>query len=416
LELLTDYHSGFDAGCLTEKRDRISLNAFELIAWYGVEGTPAWLGSRRYEAVCWSSLANVLTDLVQHLAAASWWEPAVVIERYVLAAYTAGRSILRRRGNGTIEFLLRPRIRQTLAAQEGQAYQLKTWLRRNENHEWVAEARNLIGEIDQLVEYGRRSETPSEAAKAGQAFAALIDKAHLPQETKKQMLHVIANAMALQLTNLTSAEVDIIELCCASVEKHPDYELNTHGHRLFDTVLLWTVRFLFNRLEVGQQDDPTVAYLFERPDGRLPHEDELKDDFFRWISTLAPGSDLEATNVGGGRADIRLKSSGERLVIEVKRDANDCSFDSIAASYAAQTTDYQNVSIRIGVLLVLDLTTANREGTPHISSLVQSRIIRRPGEEIPRLIIIVKVPGRRKRPSDLTKLAKLRVATERGNG
>jgi hypothetical protein len=118
------------------------------------------------------------------------------------------------------------------------------------------------------------------------------------------------------------------------------------------------------------------------------------------------GSDLEPTNIGSGRADIRLRSGPERLVVEVKREEKDCSFDSLIKSYSAQTTDYQNVSIRLGVLLVLDLATSNREGTPHLTSLFEMRPVHRPGEPIPRLILVVKVPGRRKRPSDLTKLAK----------
>jgi len=154
------------------------------------------------------------------------------------------------------------------------------------------------------------------------------------------------------------------------------------------------------------KDDPTVTYLFERADGKLAHENELQADFFRWLSSSTAGSDLEPTNLGGGRADLRLKSSSERLVIEVKRESVDSSFDAIAASYAAQTTDYQNVSIRLGFLLVLDLATPNREGTPHITSLVHMREIQRTGEETSRLITIIKVPGRRLRPSDLTRLSK----------
>ena len=153
-------------------------------------------------------------------------------------------------------------------------------------------------------------------------------------------------------------------------------------------------------------DDATGAYLFERTDGSLPHEDELQQDFFRWVATCAAGSDLEPSNIASGRADIRLKSGPERLIVEVKREETDSSFDALFRSYAAQTTDYQNVSIRLGVLLVLDLATPNRDGTPHLTSLFEMRHVHRYGESQPRVVLIVKVPGRRKRPSDLTKLAK----------
>ena len=64
------------------------------------------------------------------------------------------------------------------------------------------------------------------------------------------------------------------------------------------------------------------------------------------------------------------------------------------------------MSIRLGFLLVLDLVAANSEGTPHISTLFETRDILRTGETVPRSITIVKVPARRMRPSDLTKTAK----------
>lgn len=87
-------------------------------------------------------------------------------------------------------------------------------------------------------------------------------------------------------------------------------------------------------------------------------------------------------------------------------EMEDSSFESLAASYQAQATDYQNVSVRLGFLLVLDLVSTDNEGTPHISSLVRAQSVQRAHEDSPRLLVIVKVPGNRKRPSDLTKAAK----------
>jgi hypothetical protein len=95
------------------------------------------------------------------------------------------------------------------------------------------------------------------------------------------------------------------------------------------------------------------------------------------------------------------------MVIEIKREMDDASFDSLVSHYAGQTTDYQNVSIRLGFLLVLDLTTPKLEGTPHIRSLMQCRSIQRLGESEPRHVVIVKVPGRRYLPSGISKNAML---------
>ncbi len=408
LDLLTQYSAGLDKESLSDTRDRVWANAFELTAWHRDDNSPSWLGSRHTEAACWTVMANTIAGLVEHLDETAWWDPSAVIEHHLLATYTAGRSILRRRTDGSLGMLLQPRITASLARVKGQAYQLKIWLSKNAANPWADEARDLIKAVDQFVEREKGYQNPSEATAPCLTVAALIDKAGLPAVVKGSLTAVVSNAFTLQLANLTLAEVEIIERCRAAVAVHPDHHDNPHGQRLFDTVLLWTVRFVYTRLEVTQKDDPTVAYLFERADGKVAHEDELQADYFRWLSTSTAGTDIEPTNLGGGRGDLKLKSSGERLVIEVKREMSDSSFDAIAASYAAQSTDYQNVSIRLGFLLVLDLAASNGDGTPHITTLFETRDIRRPGEIVPRSITMVKLPGRRKRPSDLTKAAKSR--------
>lgn len=406
LNLLTAYQTAVDRQIFTDTVNRISASAFELSAWLETQKPPSWLGARHLETMCWNQLALAMDGLLGHLEEASWWEPAAVIEQHVLAVYGANRVILRRGLDGTINSLLRPRIIASLARQRGQAYQLKTWLQKNLNHEWAAEAQHLLTDIEHTAAGTDSNINPSDAAVEQPSIAALIDKRHLPESTKSTLLHVVGNAISIHVDNLTAAEIEIIEGTVGTAVNHPDYQTNPHARRLFDAVLMWVVRFLFNRLEMTKADDPTIEYLFQRADGTDVKEDALQDDFFRWLTTNAAGSDLEPTNLGGGRADVRLKSSSERVVIEVKRELEDSSFDSLAVSYQAQTTDYQNVSVRLGFLLVLDLSNNTNEGTPHIRSLVQTRLVQRSAEDHHRLLVIVKVPGNRKRPSDLTKTAK----------
>lgn len=245
-----------------------------------------------------------------------------------------------------------------------------------------------------------------EAESNNASLSATINEALLKNEPKKVLHSIIENAFNLSISNLTACEINILEQCKEKALGHIDYKNNTKAQQLFDAVLFWLTRFVANRLELSRAHDPSSYYLFEQKDGSLPHESELQLDFYRWLTTNAIGVDLEPPNVGGGRADIRLNSGPESLIIEVKREDSNCSFDSLYQNYSAQTTDYQNTGIRLGVLLVLDLTISNREGTPHMSTLFEIREVNRSGESIPRLILIVKVPGRRKLPSELTKLAK----------
>jgi hypothetical protein len=106
-------------------------------------------------------------------------------------------------------------------------------------------------------------------------------------------------------------------------------------------------------------------------------------------------------DIGGGRADVRFKHGQEQLIVEVKRESSDCSFEGLKASYSAQAAQYQNTGIRLGFLLVLDQCELRKSGTPHISTLVKAERITRKGETEPRWIVIVKVPGRRLVPSAL---------------
>jgi hypothetical protein len=372
------------------------------------------LGARHVQAACWNDLAGTLASLADSLQQISWWEPRVVIECQVLAAYSAGRTILKRSRDGYLETLLRPRIESSIAQREGQAYLLKCWLKQNREHEQVPEADAILSGIDRLMTADAEAQrNPTEAATVWAPVAAVLSQARCSKETERRAIEVVSNAYAFSLEGLSTAEIDIFDHCLASVEHHPDYRDSVRGAKLFGTVLLWTTRFLKNRLEITKKDDPSVTYLFETSDGTLPPESALQDDYFRWISTQSASGEMEPTNLGGGRADVALKVTGERMVIEIKREIDDASFDSLASHYAGQTTDYQNVSIRLGFLLVLDLTAPKLEGTPHIRSLMQCRSIQRLGETEPRHVVIVKVPGRRYLPSGISKNAKLSGTTEK---
>jgi hypothetical protein len=73
-----------------------------------------------------------------------------------------------------------------------------------------------------------------------------------------------------------------------------------------------------------------------------------EDGFFTQRRPFAPDTLLVLDFVEFVYAAVALKATGERMVIEIKREINDVSFDSLARNYAGQTTDYKNVSIRLG--------------------------------------------------------------------
>jgi hypothetical protein len=87
-------------------------------------------------------------------------------------------------------------------------------------------------------------------------------------------------------------------------------------------------------------------------------------------------------------------------------------------AYGAQTTEYQNTSIRLGFLMVLDQVQVLSGGSPHLRDLVHVASLARHGETEPRRVVLVRVPGRRRTPSTLSRAAKRKGASlsRRGSG
>ncbi len=360
-----------------------------------------WLGARHLEICHWNLLALRLERLANSLSEPSWYYPAVVVEEELLAVYEASRSVLRRNYEGGLESVVRPTIEAGIVKQVGQLHHLRQWLDQNSDSQWIESAESLIKKVDTAIKIGAATYHPNEAVVDGTSATALILKSNLPESAKKAANEVVSNAFAVQAENLSFSETQIIEACKETASRHRDYNDNATGRKLFDAVLFFTVRFLACRLDVSRKHDRTISYLFERDNSKLPLESELQIDYYRFMFAVLSGTEIEVENIGGGRADVKFSYHGERLIAEIKRETKDCSFEAVEGAYAAQTTEYQNINIRLGFLLVLDLTE-KREGTPHISALVKSSVVIRKGEDDSRLLVTVKVPGRRRLPSELS--------------
>ena len=192
------------------------------------------------------------------------------------------------------------------------------------------------------------------------------------------------------------------------------------ARRAVNAVFWQLLRFLEYRMDTARGSDPSGAYLFaaserptttdERPtSGRAGthankrdyHEKRLQLDCMQFLrSGLGNGIHLEQSDIAGGRADIIAQLQRTRLVIEVKREDKDASHHALRSAYGAQATEYSNTSARIGFLLVLD--RSRPDGTAgFIEDKISVTTIPKHGDNSPRTLIIVVMPGRRKTPSQL---------------
>ena len=184
-------------------------------------------------------------------------------------------------------------------------------------------------------------------------------------------------------------------------------------------------------MDMTRGHDPTGSYLFADAErvaalaranvaeaavgstaeaSRNPKGGDLRDHFERALQldcmraihpVLGRTAHLEVSDIAAGRADILVEMHRTRLVIEVKREDADASHDALARKYGPQATEYSNTSARIGFLLVLDRSRPDGSAG-YIGEKVAVRLVRKLRDDEDRMLIIIVMPGRRRRPSSLS--------------
>lgn len=89
----------------------------------------------------------------------------------------------------------------------------------------------------------------------------------------------------------------------------------------------------------------------------------------------------------------------------VKRELIDAAFDNLLSSYGDQTVIYQTTNVKLGAMLVLDLSKDHSK-LGHMDTWYATRTGDLLGDGTERGVLIVKVPGRRGTPSAATVAAK----------
>lgn len=157
----------------------------------------------------------------------------------------------------------------------------------------------------------------------------------------------------------------------------------------FDHLLQLLIRFLHQRLNATNSQK---QYLGPFPNGKPWPEKLLQHDLFDYLSALGYAG-IEVITAGG-RADLYIPGEGFRFVIEVKRSTGEWHGANIKA--LSQTAAYQQTSVRLGVLSVLDLS-ARAAGTPHFDRCFSVAEIKH--DDDARTVVVMRVPGNRNPPS-----------------
>lgn len=215
------------------------------------------------------------------------------------------------------------------------------------------------------------------------------ERAELGSESIARLAAAVENTTAARHPSLQ--ENRILQNLAGALSASPEYVGDVK--EAVDEVVLQMVRFVGNRQNAQENRKP---YLFA-PDA---DEDALHEDLYDYLwSALGPWVDIEVQQVGGGRADLRVKYTAFSVYLELKVDDTMKPLSEKGA-YLNQAVTYQATDVRIGFLVALRVKAFPQAGAhPHLTSLFTHATVDVAGDDQLRHLLLVEVPGNRSSPA-----------------
>lgn len=389
LTSLSDQNNTLDYKKLIKKMS-MSLTIYN--AWHTSQEENEWVNARNIEITNWYTLVNKLEHLLIHLNEPSWFEPKIVIETYLLNIYTSSRSIFKKKKDGGLEKLIQPKIEGLLINEKSKIYLLYKWIETQD--------------ISELKDIGLKLRTNLESVKCYHENQSLHQfenlkqlSSKLPADKKASLNHFFNNCTSVNLGDINPITEQLLREILKGVESNSSYKIE-RVQRGFHVLLYQSIIFLESRMNFTQMDSKRVSYLYQNLP--LPKEVALQDDFHDFLigNLYDANISVEKSNVAGGRVDVSVAFSSFNFSVEIKRDSKDCSFEAIRSNYLGQAAEYLGTDVKLGFLMVLDLTDKS-SGMRSIESNVKVEIVKKDNDPIERAIVVIVVPGNRKTPSKI---------------
>ncbi|WP_232496200.1 hypothetical protein [Novosphingobium kaempferiae] len=402
LDLLLNFQDGRRSGPAGAEVEKICQAAFE----YCAHATPAdsrvehtWLTDRAGEAMGWSTLALRLKLLEQSLGETLWLEAAVVIERQLLVCYSASRSILRRNEDGGLEEILRPPISDAIQEEQARLQALDLWIDRYAGSEMILDAKTLRREASSARE-AAVLRNPIEATSTDPVAAILREGLVTPSGRSAALEEVAAGVSQVIVTStplVVRRKLD--EMACA-LQTNPDFSENQNARALFFSILFRTLAWQYEIENAERGKRPFSDYLFSSN----AIEADLQRDYLATVQAGSGGGGVrsEARAIAHGRADVAFDMGLITIVAELKKSNRARTLEELLDHFGLQATAYQRSNVRLGLLIVLDLT--DRGGTGEhfdVSSQILEKVPQ--GTSTAYSIAVVRIQGRKRTPSAVKK-------------
>ncbi|MFI1510841.1 hypothetical protein [Streptomyces sp. NPDC020597] len=370
-----------------------------------------WRAGRYDTEAAWYTLSLDLEHADAHLDQRLTIWPNQTIQ-HILATYTAHRSVRLQPADAApgLQVLVAPRIEDAFANRQGLLLHLRG-LVADAPDDWDANAAHqLLQAIDDRLQADApqaQSEGPGKAAAAASypELAAELGSqllASLPAHMLTSLQAGHADWEATLISRLPIAQQHIYNDIIAVLKGCDDFQHPT-VRQYFAHLIVQTIRFLHSRTNRARaHHTPRFAYLFApKPGEKLPLEETVQEDLHDYLYGNLEDVDIEVTDRSGGRADIEVRFPGFSTVIECKRTKGKTTRKGLRR-YLGQTVAYQAGGITLGMLVVLDLTP-KPSWIPNIRDDMWAEHIPSPvPEQRDRWAVVVRVPGNRTSPYDMT--------------
>ncbi|RLV55973.1 hypothetical protein D9V41_08735 [Aeromicrobium phragmitis] len=399
--------SAGDLEQLVDQQTKLNVSLSGLNHWYA--------DVKRQTTAAWVMLVEDLARAREQLAKEAFYRPEAIIDD-LLNVYRASRSveIVRRVEDfdGVLE-VVQPVIEAGFASNTGFVANLAEYTRRLEERleqvedeervvlveqhavaaEVLTEARAVLARGEPPGKGGGGTATAPLPRRLEELFgsdpAAIAKLAELGQDRLARLEEAVESTSAARHSTLQEARV--LRSLESALSASTDYVGKVKI--AIDELVLAMVRFVGSRQNAQESRRP---YLFDP----LASESALHEDLYDYLSyAVGPLLDIEVQQVGGGRADLRVKYGGFSVYLELKSDDTMKPLSDKGA-YLQQAVTYQATDVRIGFVVALRVKAFPQAGAhPHLTSLFTHATADVAGDADKRHLVLVEVPGNRSSPS-----------------
>lgn len=395
IDIVLSFSTGKDEG-LSGRIEKLGHLLAERHDQLGIGQTPSWLKPRVDREVEWWSLLRLLRSVDKDIDRESWRHAGKVMEQ-VLAIYDAEQTVVI---GSALHTLFAPRIEAAFVRRKGLAAHLHDLL---DDEEWTPAERPVAQALQERISKRAEESFSARLEEEDGTFPVLStvlqDREFLSQ-VPADMARKLESALSDKISG-TQGKIrrDVQRICRAVSEDLEDAADYTGEVGLaFDELVQQIVVFCEDRQNADLAQLGARGTYLRRTDAV---ENDLQRDLREWLRGNMPSADIlpEISGIATGRSDLYVTFGDIKFVIELKRHRGIVD-DVVARSYRAQAVGYQVTGPKLGMLGILELV--DRPGPPpSLKECVWTHSYVPEGSDLARYLVVFRVPGILKTPSNM---------------